>query len=146
MIPQNWVGTEVMIKPQSQATNADATGIIDTKGANHLNVNFALDTQASATSKPAILKLQEADETAATAFVDIKEFVGDGAGGFVIPAADVANPQVIRMGVTLIGRMRYIKAVFRPSGAAQHVCVTGSVSRGSDSTQNVARNTLFVEG
>lgn len=145
MIYEQEVGNQVIIEPQQVATNATATGIVDCKDGNYLDVNFLLDKQANITNNPAVLKLQEADVTDASAFVDIPKFVGDGVEGFVIPDADTVKAQNIKMNVNLAERKRYIQAVLTPGGAAQQVAVLAGLSQGPDSTVQRALNTLVVE-
>ena len=146
MIYAQCVGTVPMVLPQQIATNATANGIIDCKGADYLSVVFSLDTQAATSSNPAVLKLQESDDTVVTNAVDIDAFVGDGASGFTIPNADTSSPQTVRLNVNLLGRKRYVRAVVTPAGAAQQVCVTGSLSRADDTTAIRARNAATVDG
>lgn len=145
MIHSQNVGVEVMALG-SFATNATAMGIIDTAGNKQAAINFSLDTQAATTSKPSVLKLQQADDTNPTSFVDIPEFVGDGPSGFEIPAASPTVKQLIRFNVTMLGKKRYLRAMATPSGAAQLICINGELSRAGDTTLTRARNTVVVDG
>lgn len=144
MIYSQNVGTKVMVKPVSVATNADSFGYIDTKGADYLAVTFALDTAAATSSNPSTLKLGESDDTVTTNFTDITAFVGDTA--FTIPNASTSAPQTVRLNVNLIGRKRYIGATLRAAGAAQLCSVVGSLSRAEDSTVIRAKNAITVDG
>lgn len=112
------------------ATTGLVEGIADTLGANYLSVVFLLGKQASATSKPQVLKLQHSDSTEGTTFVDIPIMVGDDPKGFVIPDADTVNDQALHLGIKLNGLGRYIRGQVQPGGAAQDVAMVGQLSDG----------------
>ena len=143
MIHAQTVGCSVMIAPQSVATNATATGHIDTKGADYLSVNFLLNSAAAASSNPAVLKLGESDDTVVTNFADISGAVGD--TDFTVPDADTSSAQIVRLNVALQGRKRYIMAYITTAGAAQICSAIGELSRADDSTVNRAKNAATVD-
>lgn len=123
----------VVLKPQSVATTATATGNIDTIGFKRVSIDVLLDSAADTTNNPAVLKLSESDDTVASNFADITGFVGDGAGGFTVPAADTQTPQIVRFNVDLnTNRKRYLKLSLKPAGAAQLVAASARLSRAAE--------------
>ena len=139
MMPLQNTATKVAIKPQSVTSGATATGIIDRLGYEEAAVDVALDSQASTTSNPSVLKLQESITTDASNFADITKFVGDGVGGFVIPPAGAA-PTIVRMNVDLRARKRYLRLVVSPDGATQLLGAVVTLGKAKDST--VARGEM----
>jgi len=139
MMPLQNTATKVAIKPQSVTSGATATGIIDRLGYEEAAVDVALDSQASTTSNPSVLKLQESITTDASNFADITKFVGDGVGGFVIPPAGAAAT-IVRMNVDLRARKRYLRLVVSPDGATQLLGAVVTLGKAKDST--VARGEM----
>lgn len=65
------------ILPVSKTNGATAGGeIVDTKGAKHVTFNIAASLADVVSNTPNVMKLQEADVTAATSFADVSGFVG----------------------------------------------------------------------
>ena len=123
----------IALKPQSVATNATATGNIDTRGYDFCQLDILLDSAAAVSSNPAVLKLAESDDTVVTNFADITAFVGDGTGGFTVPNADTETPQIVRMNVDLRkNRKRYLRLSATPAGAAQLLAATARLGRGEE--------------
>ena len=116
----------VVLKPQSLATSATATGNIDTKNCRQVTLDVMLDSAGAVSSNPPTLKISESADTVTTNFADITAFVGDGVGGFTIPDADTASPQIIRFNIDTKNRKRYLKLTLTPAGATQLV---GAVAR-----------------
>lgn len=133
MMPLQNTATKVAIKPQSVTSGATATGIVDTLGYAEAAVDFILDSQASTTSNPSVLKLQEGATTDATAFADITGLVGDATNGFTIPAAG-ASATIVRLNVDLRARKRYLRAVVSPDGATQLLAAVATLGKAKDST------------
>lgn len=132
MMPLQNVKTVSVIKPQSVATNATATGVIDRLGYDEVAINVHLDTAAATSSNPAVLKVGEGDTS--TAFTDITALVGDGQGGFTIPAADTSAPQIIRLNLDARARKRYLQVSLTSAGAAQLAGVTADLNKADDTT------------
>jgi hypothetical protein len=123
----------IVLKPQSVATTATATGLIDTLGYSFCQLDVLLDSAAAVSSNPAVLKLSESDDTVVTNFADIAAFVGGGAGGFTVPDASTDTPQIVRMNVDLRKpRKRYLKTTLTPAGAAQLVAASARLSRADE--------------
>jgi len=139
MMPLQNTATIVAIKPQSVTSGATATGIIDRLGFEEAAVDVALDSQASTTSNPSVLKLQQADTTDATNFADITGFVGDATNGFVIPPAGAA-PTIVRLNVDCRSRKRYLRVVVSPDGATQLLAAVATL--GKAKTSSVARSAM----
>jgi len=110
--------TVVLLKPQSVATSATATATMSRDGFDYLTIDVLLDSAGAVSSNPAVLKLAEGD---GTSYTDITAGVGDGTGGFTIPDADTANPQVVRFCIDCRKRKKNLKITLTPAGAAQLV-------------------------
>lgn len=136
------VKTSYLINAAQVATNATASGTIDTIGFDFLQVDVLLDTQAATSSNPATLKLTEGTNTSATSAIGT--FTGDDTSdGFTIPNADTSNAQIVQLNVDLRGRERYQKLSVTPAGAAQIVGAVAKLSRAKEAPvgttdQNVA--------
>ena len=92
MFPLQHAGSVAVIAPASTATNATASGNIDTLGYDEVKVQVLLDSAGATSSNPSVLKLSESDDTVVTNFANITGFVGDATDGFTIPAADTEHP------------------------------------------------------
>jgi len=145
MMPLQNTATKVAIKPQSLATTATATGNVDTLGYEEAAIDVALDSQAAASSNPAVLKISESDDTVVTNFADITALVGDGVGGFTIPNADTSDPQNIRLNVDLRARKRWLKVTLTPAGTTQLVGVSATLGKAKNSTVARAEQALTVD-
>lgn len=146
MFPLQMSGAEAVIAPASVATNATATGNIDTLGFNEVKVCVLLDSAAATSSNPATLKLSESDDTVASNFADVTGFVGDATDGFTIPNADTENPQVAELNVDCRARKRYLKVTVTPAGAAQIVGAIVIKGKAEDSTVAGAVAAVSVTG
>lgn len=105
----------VLVLATTSLTNgATGTGSVDCMGFDKLSLDILQTTSNNTTNKLATCKLSESDTTDATNFSDITAFVGGGAGGFTVPAADTSNSQLYKLNVDLRGRKRYIKLSVSP--------------------------------
>lgn len=106
---------QVIAINQASTTNAGtASGNIDTLGYDHAEIDIITTTSNDTTNNPSVLKLSESDDTVVTNFSDITKFVGDGAGGFTIPAAVTSGNWGVKMSVDLRNRKRYLKVSVSP--------------------------------
>lgn len=133
MFPLQDTVTKNVIAQTSTATNATATGLIDTLGYESVAVDAFLDSAAATSSNPSVLKLAECDTSNGT-FADITGLEGDATDGFTIPVADTANAQIVRLNCDLRARKRYLKVYITPAGAAQIVGATAVLGKAKDST------------
>lgn len=140
MMPLQNTATKIAIKPQSVTSGATASGYVDCLGFEEAAVDVMLDSQSAVSSNPSVLKLSHSEITDATGFANITGFVGDATDGFVVPNADTANPQVVRLNLDLRGRRRYLKVTVSPDGATQLLGAAVTLARAGDST--VARATM----
>jgi hypothetical protein len=145
MMPLQNTSTKVAIKPQSVTAGATASGYVDCLGYEEAAVSVLLDSQASTTSNPSVLKLAECDTTVTTSFVDIAAFTGDATDGFTIPAAGTAAT-VVRLNVDLRKRKRYLKVFVSPEGATQVIAASVTLGKASDSTIARAEMSGVVDG
>lgn len=125
-----------LIVPQSLASNSTASGYIDCRDWDYLEVDLVLGTVAATTSITKSIALSESDTTAFVATDVMTAFVGSAATsatvGFVWPTVAVtAGSQIIRMGVDLRDRKRYIELYWGSPAVAQLVGATGRLSRGA---------------
>lgn len=146
MMPLQNTATKVAIKPQSVTSGATAAGNVDTLGYEEAAVDVALDSQASTTSNPSVLKLMESDDTETTNFANITGFVGDATDGFTIPAAGGAAPTIVRMNVDLRGRKRYLRVVVSPDGATQLLGAVVTLGKAKDSSIARGQMSAVVDG
>lgn len=132
MFPLQNAGSVAVIAPASTATNATASGVIDTMGYEEVKVCVLLDSAASTSNNPVTLSLTESDD--ATTYVAIAAFTGDATDGFTIPNADSVNPQVVELNVDSRARKRYLKVSVTPGTAAQIVGAVAVLGKAKDST------------
>ena len=145
MMPLQNTATVVAIKPQSVTSGATASGYVDCLDFEEAAVDVILDSQASTTSNPSVLKLSHSDITDATGFADITGFVGDDTNGFVIPAAGTAAT-VVRLNVDMRARKRYLKVAVSPDGATQILAAVVTLGKASTSTIARAQMSKVVDG
>ena len=145
MMPLQNTATKVAIKPQSVTSGATASGYVDCLGYDEAAVDVVLDSQASTTSNPSVLKLSQSDITDATGFADITGFVGDATDGFVIPAAGTAAT-IVRLNVDLRARKRYLRVQVSPDGATQMLSSVVTLGKAGDSTVARSEMSKVVDG
>ena len=120
------------------ATDATATASVDTLGFDYAVIDIFLQSSAGGTVNPVVLKLQEAD---GTTYADITECVGDGSGGFTIPAnptAAATGPSV-KWELNLQKRKRYLKISTTPGLAGgQFVTAVATLSRAEEAPTTAA--------
>lgn len=108
-------GKQVIAINQASTTNAaTATGNIDTYEFDYATIDIIATTSNDTTNNPSVLKLAECDTTVVTSFADITAFVGDGAGGWTIPAAVTSGDWGVKFNVDLRGRKRYLRVSISP--------------------------------
>ena len=139
-------GTKMVIIPVSVATNATATGNIDTLGYDYVKVLVLLDTAASTSNNPVVCKLSESDDTVVTNFADVTGFVGDATDGFTIPNASASVGQVVEMNIDCRARKRYLKVSLTPGTAAQVMGAVAVMGRAESSTEARALAAAVVTG
>ena len=144
MFPLQNAGSVAVIAPASTATNATASGTIDTLGYDEVKVCVLLDSAAATSSNPSVLKLDESDDL--TTYADITGFEGDATDGFTVPAADTANPQVVELNVDCRARKRYLRVQVTPAGAAQIVGAVAVLGKPDDMTLAQAKAAASVSG
>jgi hypothetical protein len=147
MLRMQNAGSKIVIIPVSVASSATATGNIDTMGYDEVKVCVLLDSAASTASKPAVLKLSEADVTNVSSFADITAFVGGGVGGFTIPAVSATLGSIVELNVDTRARKRYLKLSVTPStNGAMVLGACAVLGRAEDSTAAGALATASVNG
>jgi len=121
----------IPFSPASFTNGATANGTIDTQGFDYLQLDVAMSTSNDTTNNPSVLKLSESDDTVVTNFADITAAVGDGTGGFTIPAAVTQGTWGLRFGVDLRKRKRYIDIDVSPV-TTQVIAAIGTLKRGDE--------------
>lgn len=139
-------GARCMVFPLSKTAGATASGYIDCLGYDEAIIVALLDTQAATSSNPSVLKLSESDDL--TTYADVTAFVGDGVGGFTVPAAGTSLGAGCTMPfyVDLRARKRYLKVTISPEGATQIVGAVAIMGRAENSTAARALSTGSVTG
>ena len=85
---------EILVTPVSITNGGTASGVIDTLGYDEIWVTVTQGTSNTASNNLSVCTFSEGTSTNLTEATDITALVGDGAGGFTIPNANTANPQV----------------------------------------------------
>jgi len=114
----------------SVASGATATHTpIDTIGYDWATIDIMATTQAASTQAggPAVLKLQESDQTQASTFADVSGFRGGSAAAtnvdFVLGIGSTSLPNAYKMNVDLRARKRYLSVLFSPQTTQSVVSV-----------------------
>lgn len=114
----NQQNKQVIVIAQASTTNAaTAAGNIDTIGYDFCSIDTLMATSNNTTNNPTVFKLAESDDTVVTNFSDITAFVGDGVGGWTIPAAETVatNPSNrFKFNVDCRARKRYLRLSISP--------------------------------
>jgi len=118
-----------VILAAATATNATATGRIDTLGFEFCSISVVLDSVAAVSNKPAVLKVAESDDTNSSNFTDITALVGGGTGGFTIPSMSSTSASIIKFDINLLGRKRYLRVSETPLVASHATAVVAQLSR-----------------
>lgn len=105
------------IAPASVTAAATATGRIDTLGYKWLTLAVSLATADTTTDQPSVLKIAESDDTTTTV-TDVVSLTGGASTstsvGWVIPAGDTQNSQVVLFQIDLKKRKRYLTLKISP--------------------------------
>ena len=137
MFPQ--AKKDLFLQTTAKTAGATATAVLDTLGYDFAAIDVIATTSDNATNNPSVLKLAEADDTNATSFADITAFVGDGSGGFTIPASNTATASnsLYTFNVDLRHRKRYLKLTISPL-ASQSFTALAQLHRGEVSPTSAA--------
>ncbi len=138
----------VLVLATTSLTNgATGTGSVDTLGFDFLSLDVLQTTSNNTTNNLSVCKLSESDTTDATNYSDITAFVGDGAGGFTVPAADTSNSQLYKFNLDLRGHKRYIKFTGSPV-TTQSLTAIANLSKAEQAPVDAtgAGVALLVEG
>lgn len=120
MIHSQNTKTVALLKPQSVATGATASGTQSVTGWDYTEVVAHLDT-AAATSTDSVLQVSFGDGTT---------FTTEAALAMTTAAPDTTNQQFYRWFIDLKARAKNIKFTYGPSGAARLVSASLRLSRG----------------
>lgn len=134
---------KVLTTPQSVATNATATGEIDTRGYNYAIFTVIRDSAADVTNKPTTLKIEEGDTTSSYSAITALTG-GSSTGNFTIPAASTNSAQLYRICVDLKGRKRYLKTSLTSGGAANISAITCRLTRAVETPVTTAGANLAL--
>jgi hypothetical protein len=135
MMPLQNTCTKIMVAAVSKSAGATATGYVDTLGFREAAIDIELDSQASTTSNPSVLKLSESEDTVVSNATDITKFVGDATDGFTVGPADSVTPYITRLNVDLRGKhKRYLHITINPTGTTGLVSVRATLGKAGDST------------
>ena len=126
---------ELVIQPDDIASDATATGYLDTLGWDYLTMVVALTSCASTSEAWTTCTLREGTNSAST--TPIVAFSGSDAtnatyGYAFEAAANSVEGNVIRMNVDLRKRERYLSLIVTPDQAAASVAALAMLSRGRE--------------
>lgn len=106
-----------VIVPADVASNATATGTVDTKGYDYCQLIWHIATGSSTGDPPQTCKVEESDDL--TTYTAMVPFTGGTATstsvGFVIPNSHATVEQLYAMNIDLRGRKRYFKCSICPN-------------------------------
>lgn len=108
--------TDVFLQTTSLTNGATGTANLDTMGFDAVSIDLISTTSDNTTNNPSVLKFSESDDTVVTNFADITALVGDGTGGYVIPAwhTNTATAKTVTYNIDLRTRKRYLKLTISP--------------------------------
>jgi hypothetical protein len=137
------------------ATNAGTatSSVIDTLGYDWATIDVAATTQLASTQagSPSVFKIQEADNTSATSFVDVVGFRGASATAtnvdFVVPIGVTAGVNNYKFNVDCRVRKRYLSVVISPT-TTQTFVSTANLGRAENAPVTAAKAGVLalVEG
>jgi hypothetical protein len=137
------------------ATNAATatSSVIDTIGYDWATIDIAATTQSASTQagSPSVLKIQEADNTSATSFVDIVGFRGASATAtnvdFVVGIGVTSGVNNYKFNVDCRARKRYLSVVISPTTTQTFVSIA-NLGRGEQApvTATKANVLNLIEG
>lgn len=126
----------VLVTPASFTNGATASGYIDCRGFDYLEIEATLATANVVSNAPSVLKLTESDDTVTTNFANISGTVGGTDFTIGNHLTDAPNQHVF--GVALQGRKRYIGIAMSPR-TTQIASVTGRLSRGEEAAVSATK-------
>lgn len=129
MLPQ--LKQAIILNPSSTTNAGTAAGTVDTKGYTWMTIDVIATTSNDTTNNPSVLKLADCDTSNGT-FTDITAFVGDGTGGFTIPAAVTEGDWGVKFNVNVLGYERYLKLSVSPL-TTQTFTAIANLGRGGES-------------
>lgn len=132
MMPLQNTRSAVVISSAAATTNADTTGIVDTKGFEEAALEFVLGVAANATNVPLKMEIHEADDTESTSFAAV--LVGGTTDGFKVTAVSASVSVIARANLDLRKRKRYLKAFFRPGTGTELITVVAVLGKAKDSS------------
>ena len=119
----------VMLAPLTTPTNANtATARLDTLGYDYAIIDVVQGI-SDATTVPSTLKISEGATTTAASATDITALVGGGVGGFTMVSPNTEAANVVRFGVDLKARERYLFVTFSPA-SVHNTCVLAQLTKG----------------
>ena len=130
MFPLQAASGQALIKPQSVASSATVTGVLDTLGYDEVKVCVLLDSSASTSNNPSTLSLSESDDL--TTYTAITGMTGDATDDFTIPAVSASLPTVVDLNVDMRARKRYLKCTLTPGGATMIVGATAVLGKAAE--------------
>lgn len=117
----------VLVTPASFTNGATASGYVDTKGFDYVEIEVTMATSNNTTNKPTVLKLMESDTTDTTNFANISGAVGG--TDFTIGTHDTTAANQHLFCVDLRARKRYIRCDVSPQ-TTQVSSITAQLHKG----------------
>ena len=119
----------VMINATSKTNGHTATGRVDTRGFDFCKIDVVMGTSDSTSNNPSVFKIGAGDTT--SAYTDITALVGDGTGGWTVPAADTSNVNQYQFNIDLRGVKRWLLLTISPT-TTQIIDATANLFRGDE--------------
>lgn len=119
----------VLVTPASFTNGATASGYMDTRGFDYLEIEVTMAPANVVSNAPSVLKLMESDDTETTNFANISGAVGG--TDFTIGNHLTSLPNQHVFGVALQGRKRYIRCDVSPR-TTQIASITARLDRGEE--------------
>jgi hypothetical protein len=130
-----------LITPATVATEATATGTVDTKGYDYATFMVHVDTNSVASNNAATLDLQEGSVTNVSSHTTVSGAVGD--TDWTIPTA--TNAHIISIHANLATRQRYLSVQLTPLSVVAGYAVSGYLSRAKETPITAANQGVAVE-
>lgn len=132
----------IIITPVSVTNGATVTGTVDCKGYDFITIDATLGTSDDATNNPSTFKIQESDDNTAS-WTDVTALVGDGTGGFTIPAAVTAGTHGYKFNIDMRPLKRYLKLLVTPL-TTQIIGAVGNLSAGDGASNTTSANVAVL--
>ena len=112
--------TVAKIGTADTTTSQTATHTVDTLGFAYASIDVVFEPATATTDAICVACKVEESDASGSGFTNVKELVGGGVGGFVIPTSGskTADSNVVRLNIDLRGHKRYLRVSATPVAAS----------------------------